>query len=205
MSLSATTNDASLSLLMRSTLATKKQTGGVETTPFKEIFQQAKGATSATTGGAKKESLGVFFQQAKFKNVSETQKKGIDALSPEARIKFEREARLSDITMLALGGRWDDSTKEARKNLQLIANDYFKEAKEKYGCTEAYKPYLKGLPEFDPAIEKAMRLEVRDRLNADPRVRSFVAQMDGIYPIPDKFDLDTTFGPNRMARLPPGI
>ena len=174
MSVSVVSSDMDLFLSLRGS-SSKKSVESKGTTSFNALLQQAKEATSTT--------------------------KAESAPTLEMPFEIQRQAQLPSMMMLAQAGRWDGDTNGPLSALWKITEEYFNDVKEEYGCTDDYKPYLGGLPESDPKIEEAMRLEVRDRLNADPRVPGLVAQAGGIYPIPEKFNPDSTYGTHRMVTL----
>ena len=185
MALSAISDDMNLFLSMRSRAASKRPTENKETQSFNALLQQAKEATGLSQGEAKTQ--------------------GTKSASPSTEVPEEWRRRLLSpaiIMTLTGAGRWDSTTRPARQELMGMTRTYFDQVKEKYGCTEEYKPYLEGLSEFNPQIADAIWQEVRALMNADPKTQGLVARVEGIYPIPAKFDPATSFGSDVIGTPP---
>jgi hypothetical protein len=73
-----------------------------------------------------------------------------------------------------------------------IVWQYYRDVREEFDCpTSDYMPYFSGLPEYDPAIEKAMRDSLYQKVIDDPVCERLIKSVGGIFPPPDHVDYDT--------------
>jgi hypothetical protein len=73
-----------------------------------------------------------------------------------------------------------------------IVWQYYRDVREEFGCpTSDYMPHIEYLPEYDPAIEKAMQDSLYQKVIDDPVCERLIKSVGGIFPPPDHIDFDT--------------
>ncbi len=97
-------------------------------------------------------------------------------------------------------GSYSKATAEARGKLDKLVDAYFEEVKAEYGCSADYMPYAPGLPEFDAKIEEQMKRSLYEKVEADPEAERLIKSIGGVWPPPDRLNLETmTYGPGAQS------
>jgi len=101
------------------------------------------------------------------------------------------------VCTILYNGEVDEKHNETNLKLATIVNQYFQEVRGEFSCpTSDYMPYMPGLPEFDPAIEKAMRAALNKLVTDDPECEKLIKKKGGIFPPPDYLDFSNMIGGN---------
>ncbi|UQZ91400.1 hypothetical protein C4J81_19060 (plasmid) [Deltaproteobacteria bacterium Smac51] len=120
----------------------------------------------------------------------------VDWSDPAVKREILRMCLPPMVTNIISTGCYSTETSADRGSLDRLATKYFEEVKEEYGCSDDYMPYMPGLSEFDADIEAAMKRALYDKVEADPEAERLTLAIGGIWPPPDKLNLDTmTYGP----------